>query len=389
MTSTPEEDAVAAAETASPPAVPVYEKLKEFGCDSALASKIMADLGIVNLADLGILTETDLVNAGMKVVQARNLVNSIKPVVPVADAAAIGAASFDILPSVSDDSSWLEALKAGGVLKVNQSSVVAVVRAALANRVNLFDVPAKLATEMERYADTNDEQVSPEFYGLLRLLTRRNYADIFAAIDGLDGSFVTNARKKQLFDRIDTYLWPAIIGFYDQLKSWQEAWTQGAANPAMLMMAISAGTSGMALPPGMMQPPDTGVLRDRAESINDAINKVFAGLGVQIAAALAYDATQVRKSLEDPRLPAMIGAANREQMLKQLGVSVNSTYPRLENSLTRFVLSCMQVKDQPEGNVEISYFSSLYMLGSQIPWDQLVGRYAGGSVSGIAGRTQL
>jgi len=71
-------------------------------------------------------------------------------------------------------------------------------------------------------------------------------------------------------------------------------------------------------------------------------------------------------------------------MLKQLGVAVSATYPRLENNLTRFVLSIMGVKDQPAGNEELQYFGALYMLGSQIPWDQLSNSYAGGRMpSGI------
>jgi hypothetical protein len=84
----------------------------------------------------------------------------------------------------------------------------------------------------------------------------------------------------------------------------------------------------------------------------------------------------------------MIGAANRDQMLKQLGVAVSATYPRLETNLTRFVLSTLQAKDQPAGNEEYQYFGSLYLLGQQIPWDQLGGRNHR-TLSGVAGPTRL
>lgn len=218
-------------------------------------------------------------------------------------------------------------------------------------------------------------------------MTRRSYAEIFEAIDGLDGTYVTDARKKQLFQRIDQHLWPAIIGFYAQLKSWQEAWMQGAANPAMMMSAMMAMSGGVGvMPPGMMQPPETGALRDYADSVADAVNKVFAGTGVQIAAALAYDASKVKEALENPRLPVLVGAANRDQMLRQLGVAISATYPRLETNLTRFILSIMQVKDQPAGNEELQYFGTLFMLGSQIPWDQLGETSRGGKITGIGGR---
>jgi len=380
-------------EDTTPATVTVDSLLQEHGADETVASKIKDELGVTEVDDLALLTESDLVGAGMKAVPARKLLNSLKPATPVPEAAALGAVSFDgVLPSVPDDGSWLEALKTGGVAKVDQSTVISAVRAALGNRVGLFDVPKRLVEAMEKHADSIDEPVDPTYFTLRQQLTRRSYAEIFAAIPGLDSSYVSDARKKDLYGRIDQHLWPAILGFYDQLKAWQELWQQQGMNPAALlsMFASVAGGGGMGMPPGMMQPPDTNGLRDYADAVNDAINKVFAGTGAQIAAALAYEASQIKKTLEDPRLPAMIGAANRDQMLKQLGVSVSSTYPRLELNLTRFVLAIMQAKDQPAGNEELQYFGTLYMLGTQINWSELGGRSGGlphglHQVTGIAG----
>ena len=287
-----------------------------------------------------------------------------------ATAMALGA--FDVLPQVPADEAWLTALRTGGVLKVEQSTVISAIRAALAGRMGLFDIPEKLAHAMERFADSNAEPVPEEFFKLRKILTRRNYAEIFEAIDGLDGTFVTDARKRELFARINDHLWPALIGFQMQLKGWIESWQQGAANPAALMTALmSFAGGGGSLPPTMMAPPDSGALRDSADAFNDEMNKVFSGTGIQIASALAVDAGRVKQVLENQRLPALVGAANREQMLRQLGVEVSATYPRLETNLTRYALGIMAVKDQPGGNEELQFFSSLYMLGSQIPWDEL------------------
>ena len=372
--------------------VSVEQHLANLGVEADMIAKIKDELGATTVEDLGNLTETDLVGIGMKKLPARKLAAAlvVKPTAEeVAATAAPGTASlvsFDgVLPAVPSDSSWLEALRTGGVLKVDQSTVISAVRAALAHRAGLFEIPDGLSKLMEHFADENNEQVNPEYFKLRKQLTRRSYAEIFEAIEGLDGSYVTEARKNQLLGRIDQHLWPAIIAFYGQLKGWQEAWMQGAANPAMLMMAIASATSGgTAMPPGMMQPPDTGVLRDHADAVADAINKVFAGTGVQIAAAVAYDATKIKEILTNPNLPAMTGAANRDQMLRQLGVAVSATYPRLETNVVRFVLAIMQVKDQPAGNEELQYFGTLFMLGSQIPWDQLGG--GGSKVTGIGGR---
>lgn len=361
-----------AASTSSAPASDaVADKLAQFGADLDTVAKVK-DLGVNSVEDLADLTEKDLTDAGLKVVQARKLLKDVKPAPAAVDTQLVGPASFDALPPVPDDSSWLAMLKTGGVLKVDQSTVVSTIRAALAQRVGLYDVPAKLVKAMEDFADINEEPLDDSFFKIRKQLIRRSYAEVFEAIDGLDGSFVTEARKKALFKRMDEHFWPALWSFNAQLKGWQETWLQGAANPSMMMMVLAGGAGGP-LPPGMMQAPDTAGLRDAADAVADAVNKVFAGTGVPVASALAYDATQIRKILEDSRLPSFIGAANRDQMLKTLGVAVPATYPRLEVNLTRFVIAVMEVKNQPAGNEELAYFGSLFMLGNQIDWSQLGG----------------
>lgn len=367
---------------------PVKVRLQKLGVDENVITAIKADLGAETVEDLAGLTESDLVEAGMKKLPARKLISSLSSSVDSATttASTVSAVSFDaVLPAVPSDDSWLEALRTGGILKIDQSTVISAIRAALAHRAGLYSIPNILVRKMEAFADKNEEQVDPEFFKLRKQMIRRSYADIFSAIDGLDATYVTEARKKQFFRRIDETLWPQIFTFYDQLKSWQEAWMQGAANPAMMMTAIMAASGGIGtMPTGMMQPPDTGVLRDHADAVADAVNKVFAGTGVQIASALAYDATKIKETLTNPRLPSLIGAANRDQMLRQLGVAISATYPRLEQNITRFALAIMQIKDQPAGNEELQYFGTLFMLGSQIPWDQLDGgKKHNAKVSGI------
>ena len=87
---------------------------------------------------------------------------------------------------------------------------------------------------------------------------------------------------------------------------------------------------------------------------------------------------RVKETLENQRLPALIGAANRDQMLRQLGVEVSAAYPRMETNLTKFVLSIMKIDGLAAGNEELQFYSSLYMLGAQIPWDQLNAKRSAG-----------
>jgi len=350
----------------------VVNKLKEFGLDDAQIQNIK-NLGVETLDDCVNIVESDLTSLGVPPVKARKIIASFKVV--SSTPTPVATVNFDsVLPSVPDESSWLSALRAEGVLRVAPSTVIAAIRAALADRFGLYDVTKKILHAMEHYVDETEEQVTAEYWSIRKQLTRKSYGDLFEAIDGLDASFVTETRKQELLSKINENVWPAIIGFNDALVSWQESWVQGSNNPGMMMnmMAMMAGGgAGGVMPPGVMSPPDCGVLRDAAESVNTSLNRAFRGTGVQISAALAYEANQIKTIIENSRIPAMCGVANRELLLKKLGVAVPATYPRMEQNLTRFVTSILGVESVAAGNEELRYFSSLYMLGTQIPWSDL------------------
>ena len=356
---------------APPGSDPVTVKLVELGLTVEQIAEVKK-LGAESVDDLAALTESDLTGF-LPILKARKIVAALAPVEPPgAVAPTMSSVNFDsLLPSVPDDSSWLSALRANGVRKMDDSTVISAIRAALADRFGLYDIPAKLVKEMESYVDVTEEQVSDEFWTLRKQLTRKSYGDLFQAIEGLDGSFVTSGRKEELLVRITDNLWPAIISFNEQLGQWQESWMQGAANPAMMMAAIAGGAGGVGLPPGMMQPPDCGTLRDAAEALNDSLNRTFRGTGVQITAALAFEANQIKSMIENPRLPMLCGVPSRELLLKKLKVDVPPTYPRMEQNLTRFVLGIMQCDKVAGGNDELQYFGTLFMLGNQIPWGDL------------------
>jgi len=288
------------------------------------------------------------------------------------DAASAMNLSLGILPDVPDDESFLQALRTGGELKVDRTTVISAVRSALAKSCNLYDIPAELVRRMEAFAEDMEEAVSPDFFKLRKLLTRRSYAEIFAAIDGLEGSFVTEARKKTFLARLDENLWPSVLSFHEQLKAWMETWQQTAGNPAAIFGAIAGmvGGGGVAMPAGMMAPPPTDNLKDAALGVNDDINKLFAGVGIPVARALAYDAQTIKGVLTDPGLPMQIGAPNREQMLKMLKVNVSADYVRLEQNVTKYLLGIMGYNDVTS-EIDLQYLSALFMLGNAIPWETI------------------
>ena len=251
----------------------------------------------------------------------------------------------------------------------------------MAERAGLYNVPAALAEAMERYADETEEQVDPTFFALRKSLTRRNYADIFAAIDGLDGSFITESRRKEFLTRIRTALWPAITDSFRALDSWYQTWRASFSDPSMIIAAIGGGL-GAGAGMGMVTPPDTASLHDAGDTLVDSINRVFRGTGVQVAAAMAYDANTIRNTLEKPGLPAMVGVKNRELMLKKIHANVSSNYVRLEQNLVKYVLGFVK-HDAVTSDVEVQYFAALWQLGTQINWNEL----NGGSNVGIEGLT--
>lgn len=366
----PETVATVAVETDS-----VAAALQPLGVSVDVIEKIKSELGAITAADLSGLTEADLVSVGMKKLPARALLQKLVPVmvseVSAPATTAFTMANYDVLPSVPDDESWLKALKVGGVLKFNPVTVAGTVSAALASRCGLYDLPKRIVQAMEQFAESLSEPVGPDFFDMQRMLTEHSYAEIFSAIPGATGRYATQARKDALLGKLDQNLWAALTSFHGQLNGWLDAWQKGNANPTLMMSAIAAMASGTPMPGGLMQPPPTDVLRDAAEGVIEVINKIFAGTGILVATALAYDAQQIRKALENPNLPAHIGAVNRDQMLKQLGVAVTSDYPRLEANVKRYALGIIEFPNVTAGNTELAYITALFQLGSAITWDKL------------------
>src|SRR3989344_2204340 len=140
----------------------VRETIESLGVDLVIISKIEDDLGVKSVDDLSRLTEPDLISVGMKTIPARKLIAVLTPEYPAHAASVVSL--DDVLPPVPSDASWLDALRTGGVLKVDQSTVISAIRAALAHRAGLYGIPEGLVGVMEKFADENEEQVDSEFF---------------------------------------------------------------------------------------------------------------------------------------------------------------------------------------------------------------------------------
>lgn len=339
------------------------------------AIQILENQEITSPADIQGMSYNDFVAMGIKAKSAKALEKMATPPVSVPEVTpASTTPSMDILPSVPDDTSFLEMLKVGGVLKIQPVDVIAAMRAAIASSIGLYDLPDQILARMEQFAQQQEEPVGTSFYELQKLITTRAYGDVLSAM-GVSGNFMSERRKKETLQRLNDGLWPALREFHEQLVAWSDAWQKGANNPGAALMVFALASSGNrgVLPPGMLQPPETAGLRDEAEAVINRINKVFAGTGIPVARALAYDAVRIRTILEDPSLPAAVGAANKDQMLKTLGINVGADFVRLERNLVRYALAVMELPKVTTGTEEYSYLGALLTLGLAIPWDKLTG----------------
>ena len=361
------------------------ELLNKHGAGDIVLSGLISK-GVESVEDLAYLSEEDLVSCGMKVVGARKLLASLakdraEAEAKTAPTPALIASDLAILPELPSDESWLSALKSGGVLKVNQDSYIAVVRALFAERCGLYEAPKRLEEAMREFAENSDEPVNAEFFKLRKLLVRRSYAELFSAIDGLDGSFVTDSERKKFLRKANDKLLPAIHAVSREVNAWNETYCSAANNPMALVSLLTGGGAGL-----MMQaPPFTGV-QSATETLNDAINSVFAGLGGVVATALAYDAMETKKALENPALPAMTGAANRDQMLKSLGLNISSSFVHQEKMLTRFVLAATKFAEISPGE-EPRYLAALWQLSRSIDWGVL--GFGNSGLTGVTGKNIL
>lgn len=276
-----------------------------------------------------------------------------------------------ILPAIPDDSSFLESLKIGGDLKVGVTEMVSAIKATIANKLGLYDLPSRLSEMMESFAETCEEPVGKEFLEVRNLVIEKSYAEVMSVL-GIKGSFVTESRKCAFLSKLDSSLWTETKSFYDQLVSWNQTWINTSNNPMILIQHISTLLSGGVhiAAPSVVQPPDTSCLKDAAEGLISTMNRIFAGYGIPIARALAYEAQRIKTIMENDKLPAMIGASNREMMLKMLKSDVTSDYIRLERNMVQLVVSIMEYpKIDPQ--TELLYLSEMLKLGSAIDFNKI------------------
>ncbi len=259
-----------------------------------------------------------------------------------------------VIPDVPEGSAFLDVLSTSKSLTVDVVSIRAALEALFADSRALGEIPERLAKAMETHADTVEEPVGDAFLDVLKFVRERRYADI-----AVDGKLVTKERKKVVLDRLRE-LPHAVYQFHQTLVAWNEQLKSNrSSNPFGVLQGGAAA----------MYPPTDEVIA-AADGVVGCLRKAFGGLGVMVAKAMAYEGLKIKETLERSELPALVGAPNREIMLKQLGIDITNADVRAEKNVARYVIFVATVipKDMPGGQ-EGQVLESLYNLGQQIlPW---------------------
>lgn len=369
-----------AAAAVAAPADELKALLVKYGVkDVDAALQKLGEFGVETVEDLKALSDQELCQAGFSLVKARKLLKELNNASAPAETSTVAPAvtagagrpmmpmfGMANIPEVPSEEAWLSGLKVDGILKCNQSAYISAVRASLADCLDIRQLPKRLCEMMKRYAEENDEPVPELYWELRKQVSRREYAEIFAAIGG--ESNVTDADRKSLIDRMKQLVWPAAGNCFIQLESWVKIWNS-SYNP--LAMVAGNYVGGVMVPPTANAIPDVAPIRDSADDLRNAINRALSGVGPAAAAAMACDYVRVKKILNDSRLPTYIGVSGKEQLFKKLDIDVGSSLIRTENDLVQFILGMVMSDERASADNEVAYFVALYNLGARINWGGL------------------
>jgi hypothetical protein len=339
--------------------------------DAAAAGAVLAAAradGVTDAASAKLAREEDWVGWGMPRIRARALVGALQ-----GGGVASPQALASLLPEVPSEESLLAGFRVGGVAKVAPTDVVAALRVALAERLGVLALETRLLDAVEAHARQNDEPCPELFYELERALARRAHADVLAALE-LPGSFVSDARKRELIARV-ARVWDALFALQGKIEAWKATWAERSTHAAALLtgqsLLAAQGAAGSAavLP---LDAPDASTVLEAARAVVDAVNRAFAGPGIPVARALAADAAQLRGWLERPELPAAVGASTREELLRKLGIGLTGELARVESSGLQYALGALAVASDAADTVP-GRLVALHELGATLPWSWLTG----------------
>lgn len=233
--------------------------------------------------------------------------------------------------------SLLAALTTGGVLEVSEPVVLSGVQVALADRFGYFDILDLLKIRIKEYARKNSLRLPAKFYDIQSGITRNVNSELLAAV-GLTKSAVSKEDRDDLLAKVRSKMFPAAYDVYQAARAWsiQNQEQMPALMTAMFLRQMNPDAPQLN-PLGMVEAVDTSGIKATIDHAIDEINECFMVAGIPAALYLDDLAQEIRKFLEDPELPRLIGADTRKQMLERLEINLTQNSDKvLEDNMLRF-----------------------------------------------------
>jgi hypothetical protein len=343
---------------------PVSDRLTELGVEPDVITKIKEDLGAKSVDDLAGLTETDLVDAGMKRLPARKLLKALAPVaIPTAAAIAsmrapTTASTVRLQEPPTSASSWLSSLCAIRPQIIQPLTVLTGIKAAMADVYGYFQLPRKMMRMLREASDSIGEGVPDLYFELQSLTQARRYGALVAWMQG-KGSACTVAERNRFLQRMHEKFWDATDSFCNEL----EAWRKGRRD------SLDIGEQMAAAMTGEMQIYDATQVRTAALALGDSINRVFSGTGVYAATALALDNERLQEVLAQLDF-RQFGVQSREKLLADLECAVPAEMVSAENTIAKFAWNAMSLRDTAAGGMdEQRFLIELAAIGTGRQWN--------------------
>lgn len=299
------------------------------------------------------------------------------------------------LPGIPDGGSLTRALVAGGLSKVDPIHVVGAIRAHFAKVTGMLDLDDHILKLVENRLTNLEEPASPMFLKIQRAARRRKFSDELSALDEIfPQATPSNADQQRLLENVASILIPAIRAFFQEASTWRASilgsgagTSVGMANALLPMIMNASMNPRAAALANSAAAPTADVMRVAVKSVNTAVNRTFAALGIPTAAYIVERARYHTQLLKEPELRGVLGAANEEELLTLLKVRVDPKVDQTEDLLTRLAFGILKFEETPAGtDQEFFYLASLLQLGDQITWDNIFPekRDGGGSTTNSA-----
>lgn len=303
------------------------------------------------------------------------------PVVPAAPAPGpsglvpnVGSTPI-LLTQAPGDDDLLRALRIGGRPEFEAANLAAVIRAAVAAKNGLYGLPKRLQEAIHETARRTKKPAPAVLVEIRRELARRSdqaalFADLMPGQDG--ANYVTTEDKVQTIKDLDK-VWPAFMQFQQQLRGFRDEAVNVAMTAGMMgMQGMNMGLAAAGLTPEMLVGTslDAQPYVDASEGIINALNEVFADMGLYASRVLAVEAHRLTQIVQKDELIAAVGATNREEMLLTLKIGMTSDVIRAQQNLVTWVVNVIDLPNKDAMSLR-GVLLTLFQLGEQIPWEKL------------------